>query len=1084
MATDWIALEEPVPDSGSAVRLHTSRSQPHPPALIASLRGMLAEAPRAATWLVAPSRRVARQWLDSLALGGTPVFNVRATTPRALGYDLAAATLTSRGLTVASQRASLVLLEKAIVRTVQANELRYFPTPRSYRRLTERMLVSLTAIRMAGLTAEAIRRREGFGDTSKGHDLAILLERYAAELAAAKLVDAAEVIQTAVSVVDAGTIPPGWERILVPEGLALKPLQRQLFESLGSRVRHLAVDPEPASFSDPAHGPACHFFRAIGEANEVRGVLRRCLAEGLPLDTVELLHTDAETYPPIVQEVFAALASETGGEAATGELPVTFAEGLPIRESRTARALADWLRWRAEGHPQWRLVRMVRDGLLDWRRVERRIAGREEQADTLDGSMGDDEATDEIAAGDVPVTQSRLLRELRRLRIGHDLATMPATIRAAIGATKTAPSASFIPGGRDADDEAEIDEQAAARWRSQRLASLEVLAGLADRLVACEPRPDATAADIVVNAGAFLEELAAARSQFDNNAKNRLRAELAEMKQWIGRHSEADARDVVEWLTGLADTLVVMGSAPRPGCLHVASIATGGHSGRPHTFILGLDERRFPGSNRSDPVLPDADRATLSDSIELAAAASAEVRTEFWRLLGRLRGDVHLSYPCRELVEQAELFPSPLLLEVYRRRESTPRVTLAEFIEAVADETESFVPHDASAALGQTEWWLAKLGESPSMAAVKQAIEGHGSALARGLEAEVARASHSFTPWDGNVPAAGATLDPTNPAGRVASAHSLETLGACPRRFFFHYGLDVTPLDSLEPEADRWLDPKEAGSVLHEVLETFMRPFLHEGPGRPPADAPLPTFAEHEGHILDILDRVIAANRVAKPSNDEAAVAAVRRELTESVRTFLRVEEQYCRETGSRPVALEASIGYVPKSELPFNREQPVQLPLVTEGRTVRLRGRVDRIDRDGRTDLDEGYVIIDYKSGGSYRFKKGGVRDPLGVFNKGRRLQHGLYVMMVRHAAEAAEHETSRVNQFTYLFPGTQTLGERLEWTAEELSRVGEMVEKLCDIAAAGAFLPTTVADDCGNCDFLEVCGVPAATVRHASRK
>ena len=46
---------------------------------------------------------------------------------------------------------------------------------------------------MAGLTPDKIRGRSGFGDTPKGHDHALLLERYAAELAAAKLVDAADV---------------------------------------------------------------------------------------------------------------------------------------------------------------------------------------------------------------------------------------------------------------------------------------------------------------------------------------------------------------------------------------------------------------------------------------------------------------------------------------------------------------------------------------------------------------------------------------------------------------------------------------------------------------------------------------------------------------------------------------------------------------------------------------------------------------------------------------------------------------------------------------------------------------------------
>jgi len=1092
MSLDWIALEEPVAGAESAARVQTSSSfsQPSPAALIRSLCGMLAEAPRAATWLVAPSRRIARQWLDSIALRGTPVFNVRATTPRALCYDLAAEALAARGLTVAPPRAALVLLEKAIVRADRAGELRYFSRPRSYRRLTERMIQSLTAIRMTALTAEDVRGRQGFGHKSKGHDLALLLERYAAELAAAKLVDAADVAATAVAVVARGTMPSGWERILVPEGIDLTPLERRLFEALSPRVRTLAIDPEPESFTDPAHGPTPYFFRAIGEANEVRGVLRRCLAKGLPLDTVELLHTDAATYPPLVQEVLAVMVAESGGDAsAAGELPVTFAEGLPIRESRTARALAAWLRWRNEGYPQYLLVRMLRDGLLDWRRVAGEIAGRALRADL----QADLDATDEVSedntregggSHDAQVTQSWLLRELRRLRIGHSLAALPATIRTAIAAAKAAPPESFAPKGRDADDEAEFDEQGAARWRSRRIAALEVLAGLADRLVACELQPDATTAQVVAAAETFLQQLAAARNQFDNNAKNRMQAEITEMKQWLGKHPDADARDVVEWLTGLADTLVVMGSAPRPGCLHVASIATGGHSGRPHTYIVGLDEGRFPGPGRADPVLPDADRAALSDALDLASSATARTRSEFWRLLGRLRGDVHLSYPSRELVELSERFPSPLLLEVYRRRVAAPRATLAEFVEAFSGETDSFVPRDPSAALGQTEWWLAQLGESPSLPAVRQAIAGHGPSLARGLAAEEARRSDSFTPWDGNVPNAGPALDPTNPQGRIASAHSLETLGACPRRFFFRYGLDIQPLDSIEPEADRWLDHKEEGSVLHEVLERFMRPFLYDGPGRPPTEAPRPTFAEHERRILEILDEVLAAKRAEKPSNDEAAVAAGRRELAESVRTFLRVEEQYCIETGSRPVALEAAIGFAPEGDSAFDREEPVQLPLGSGARTVRLRGRVDRIDRDGREDFAQGYVIIDYKKGSSTRFKQGGVRDPLGVFHKGRRLQHGLYVLMVRHAALAAGRTPSLVNQFAYVFPGSKTLGERLEWTASQLERVDEIVERLCDIAAAGAFLPTNVAADCGYCDFLEVCGDPAATARDASRK
>ena len=1064
MPTEWMAIEERVPGPSGAVRLHPGgaiRST-----LVQSIVAALAEEPRASAWLVAPSRRVARQWLDTIALGGTPVFNVRATTPRALCYDLAAPVLAATGRRVASPRASLVLMEKLLRKADQAGGLRSFAGPRSYRRLAERMCASISAIRLAGLSAKDVRSRPGFGDTDKGHDISLVLEAYAAELTAAGLADAADLATLAIEAAAAGRVPAEWRRILLPAETELTPLERRLFGTLGDRVKQLPVDPEPETFTDPATGPRIRFFRAIGEVNEVRGVLRHCLAGGIPLDTVELLHTDEAAYPALVQEVLAVMAMRGAGDAtAAGELPVTFAEGLPIRESRPARALAAWLAWRAEGHPQWRLVRMVRDGLLDWGRIER--AGGGGNANNTEGRG---------------VTESQLLRELRRLRIGFDLYRAADTIRAAIVAARAAPLESFT-GGRDPDEESELDEEEAARKRAQRIGGLQVLAALTDSLITCEPGPAASAAEVMAKARLFVEQLGAAGGEFDNNARNRLLAEIAEMEHWLGEHPGAEPRETLDWLAGLADTLVVMGSAPRPGCLHVASIATGGHSGRPCTFIVGLDEGRFPGPGSSDPVLPDADRAALSDTLQVAAHHATQARAGFWRLLGRLRGEVHLSFTCRDLVQQAEVFPSPLLLEVYRRGCGRPQAALAEFLAVIATDTESFVPRDPAASLTDTEWWLATLGEDPTLPAVRQAIMSHGEPLTRGLAAEEARRSAAFTPWDGLVPAAGPELDPTSPLGRVASAHSLETLGACPRRFLFRYGLDVTPLDTLEPEQDRWLDPMEQGSVLHEVLERFMRRFLHPGPGRPAANTPRPTFAAHEGEILAILDHVLAAKRIEKPSNDEAAVAAGRRELADAVRTFLRAEEEYCSQTGSLPVALEAAIGFVPEGEgTPFDREEPVSLPLAG-GKALRLRGYVDRIDIDGRDDGEQGYVVIDYKKGRSNRFKQGG-DDPLAVFHEGRRLQHGLYVMMVGHVARAAVAAGSEVTQFAYVFPGAETHGERVEWTPRELAGIDTLVTKLCGIAAAGAFLPTTDPEDCRFCDFRDVCGAPATTARGAGRK
>ena len=116
-------------------------------------------------------------------------------------------------------------------------------------------------------------------------------------------------------------------------------------------------------------------FRAVGEANEVREVLRRALAVGWPLDEIEILVSDRLTYVPLIYETFARLLAD--GES-VDDIPVTFQEGLSARQLRPGRALAAWLNWIADDYPQPTLVRMVQEGLLDpYTAVEHILGGKD-----------------------------------------------------------------------------------------------------------------------------------------------------------------------------------------------------------------------------------------------------------------------------------------------------------------------------------------------------------------------------------------------------------------------------------------------------------------------------------------------------------------------------------------------------------------------------------------------------------------------------------------------------------------------------------------------------------------------------------
>ncbi len=216
----------------------------------------------------------------------------------------------------------------------------------------------------------------------KGRELAALLAGYEDELHATGQVDYAGVLRLAAA--QTQSLPSG-AMLLLPEDLEheLSLLDRALWQAIpaGRRViletDHPGEAPEApltdaaclrwlatptAAPATPGDGTAT-IFRAVGEVNEVREALSRCLAEGLALDEVEILYTDSGTYLPLLYE----FASRLWGE----QLPVTFIEGLPVRYSRPARALLGWLTWVREDFAQAALVRLIQDGLLE-------IAGCEE----------------------------------------------------------------------------------------------------------------------------------------------------------------------------------------------------------------------------------------------------------------------------------------------------------------------------------------------------------------------------------------------------------------------------------------------------------------------------------------------------------------------------------------------------------------------------------------------------------------------------------------------------------------------------------------------------------------------------------
>ena len=93
-------------------------------AFITALAGLCSEHPLDEKRLVAPSRRIGNQWLDTAARAGHPALNVRVETLRSLAVELAAPALANASLEVAPRRAELILID-SVLRSLLPEKLTY-----------------------------------------------------------------------------------------------------------------------------------------------------------------------------------------------------------------------------------------------------------------------------------------------------------------------------------------------------------------------------------------------------------------------------------------------------------------------------------------------------------------------------------------------------------------------------------------------------------------------------------------------------------------------------------------------------------------------------------------------------------------------------------------------------------------------------------------------------------------------------------------------------------------------------------------------------------------------------------------------
>ena len=726
--------------------------------------------------LFVPSYYIGHQLGEYLAKTGVSWINLRITTAAGYAQGVMALHLNQEGIRLIESQERLIIIETLYQEDDSLKgKSRYFKEAAEIPGILKCLANAVHEMRMAGLDNKSIDPGD-FIVPEKGEELICLLESYDRFLKENKLIDQPEMLNSAINYLKTEHKSEKDTMVLVLSDFPTAPLEKELISLVGGEDRVIIDHTRPVAFGFPirfleptdqvtkedsepkadidllpwlfqperAPGPfndgSVSIFHSLGESNEVREVFRRILKDGISLDDVEILVTKHDPYISLIYEIASAL-----------DLPITFSSGIPVTYTRPGRALIFYLQWQAEDLQASYLRRLFSGALLD-----------------LDSFK---------LEGEKPSSR-RAAAIIRDAAIGWGRDRYPSRLKTL--------AESYLSKAREKREEGEEDKA----QRAERVAEQVVWVGhFVEEIITTlpDPTPEGTVTMKEVCTGAmdFLKRFCGTADGIDVAAKSR----LLDFLEIIAQASPLSIpiKEAAERLTSIVEGISVSHSNPKPGCIHVAHYRSGGYSGRSHTFALGLDQNSLPGMVLQDPVILDAERKRLGTGMVLSSDLLHENAYMSAKVLGSLRGMVTLSYSCRDLLEDREVFPSSILLGVYRVVTGDRAGDYRALKQFLGDPV-GFVPQAEATPINDWEWWLSKKGVRYRSDSVQTCYPD----LLEGEKAERERGLEGLGEYDGWIPSSAGALDPLT-QNVVLSCSRLEDLARCPYAFFIRHVLGIEP---------------------------------------------------------------------------------------------------------------------------------------------------------------------------------------------------------------------------------------------------------------------------------------------------
>src|SRR3954466_16422458 len=548
-------------------------------------------------WVFVPSHAIGRTIGERIALEGTNWLNLRFVTPLDVALRMGAPFLVECGIDPSEEGLGPALMMRLLLDLPERDG--YFRPLADQPTMAQALWATIRELRMAGIKSADLTS-EAFESNAKHQEMRALLAAYEQFLVRNNRGDIAVVYEEALEHQSWCPIQPEdcWTEL--PETI-WTPLQRRLIDAMpGERITPRAlVIPRatiprrltdfqvervlPDSLSTPlaflmrpgavdsTHGPesvpgsadpapriphpgSIALFHSGGREAEIEEVFRRILALGASLDQVEIACA-SDAHVVLIWE-----------KALRHGWPVMLGPGIPAASTRPGRALI---------------------GFCDW--IETDFSAGHFRRLLQSGDMG-------IEEDDEGFTAPQAARTLARAEAGWGRATYGLSL----GMLRKSYES------RASDPELSDDDRVAAQQKARLTATI---AEWVTRLISSIPEPSSdqkVPLQAVVDAAlAFIDRSTARNSQLDHRAGAALGEYVTELRA-LGPF-KCSLREALHFIRERVESLQVAPERPRPGHLYVCRLQQTGYSGRPHLFVVGLEEGGVFPTGTEDPVLLDSE---------------------------------------------------------------------------------------------------------------------------------------------------------------------------------------------------------------------------------------------------------------------------------------------------------------------------------------------------------------------------------------------------------------------------------------------------------------------------------------------